>query len=449
MSEVNGKDQQGLEQTPKSAGPTRSNSEILQSLLNSARIELGSTKVLQGLVNPPLIQLETGSRLAELIRQANATTALIQEWDKPAQDALARLASSIKMPEITFPDLDKSILAAHELDIMREAASHALRGINPKDNLGLMLAAGLADLVKANFVIQPAIPEYVQKLRESIELQDAEFRSYISSIIDSQRVLENVFESLNPAVEAIRQHFIEQNAMLGRALEPLHQYFQQEEQAAEAFLYAGFCMAPSMNSKLVQRVKTLRTENKKRMIAQAIMRYYQSKNYARLKAMVSNLESNALFAPRMPIIRDALLAHLNRQYTLSIPALLTQIEGVVGDFARHREIPTKLAKKQLFSDTLDNIPSNWMRLAVHKSVTEFVDTTLYASKDFKKLGLRNKERINRHVVLHGRQVNYASERNSLRLFLLLDAFSALKIEPPANPKRRRAKRSSDKGKSQR
>ncbi|MCC7165479.1 MAG: hypothetical protein IT331_23480 [Anaerolineae bacterium] len=446
IDETENNDGHGGNQVPNSSASTSRNDQVLKRLLDEIRTGVPAINALDGIKSIPLIQPELSSHMAEIIDRAGAATAMMQAFDRPAQDALARLATSVKMPEIIFPDVESSKRLLLQSDALREAVSRALEGINTSASLQGMLAAGIGELVKANLVIENPLRDYAQKIEESLSLQKTELQAHLASAFDSRKLLENVFQTLNPAVEAMRQMAAEQETMLARAMEPLRQYFRQEKEAAEAFLYAGFCMAPSMNSALVERVKTLHAQKKKNLIAQTIMRYYKSRNYARLKGMVSGWETNPLFAPRMATIHDAFDAHLDRRFTLSIPVLLMQIDGVVGDFARHYQIETNLAKKQMFTDTLDSIPSDWMRLGVHESVSRFVDATLYAWKDFKRLPLRNKERINRHLVLHGRQVNYANERNSLRLFLLLDAFSALRIEPQANLKLRRRKSVSSKPK---
>jgi hypothetical protein len=62
------------------------------------------------------------------------------------------------------------------------------------------------------------------------------------------------------------------------------------------------------------------------------MGYYQRDNYKYLIEAVQSWESHPLFVPRMHILKDALQAHCRGLYTLSVPALINQIEGVLNDY---------------------------------------------------------------------------------------------------------------------
>ncbi len=342
----------------------------------------------------------------------------------------------------TVPTLNLDKFLRTDLNLTRDIAVQVLQQMGTFPRISETIQHGLGDLISARSAIQNSVLTSAQIL-QNLESTRQSLAMTVAPLLDTRRVLEGIFKSVQPVLEATRLSLARDMAGIVRGMESVHKYFEQEEATAEAFLYAGFCMAPSMSHALIERVVALRRANKKKLIAQTIMRYYQNKSHARLKAMVSKWETNSLFAPRMKIIRDALNAHLNRQYNLSIPTLLTQAEGIAGDFALYHEIPTKLTNKQVFTDALNETTVARMRFAIHESVTTFVDTTLYANKKFETLPIRSKERINRHVILHGRQVNYGTERNSLRVFLLLDALSALTIdledEENPNPKRRARK----------
>ena len=65
------------------------------------------------------------------------------------------------------------------------------------------------------------------------------------------------------------------------------------------------------------------------------------------------------------------------------------------------------------------------------SLLYYLEGTLYEYKDFRHYPTtRRLEKLNRHAIMHGYQLNYATRLNSLRCFLALDSLSMLKGSIP-------------------
>jgi hypothetical protein len=126
------------------------------------------------------------------------------------------------------------------------------------------------------------------------------------------------------------------------------------------------------------------------------------------------------FPDRETIVRDAFEAHRQAKYTLSIPTLLPQIDGIGREtlgmstnqffrqWARQEAIEAKLAPQV-------GAGSSLLKQIVKKSSME--ETT----RD--RNNLQEKDPwfgpLNRHGVIHGVDTDYPSEANSLRCVLLL------------------------------
>jgi len=108
----------------------------------------------------------------------------------------------------------------------------------------------------------------------------------------------------------------------------LAKLLEYHKDSAEAFKSAGWSIAPSMNRELKEKVVLLHQQNKTRYVSQVVLGYYHRNNFERLKNTVATWETNPLFSSRMHIFKAALEAHCNGTYTLSVPALLAQIEGI-------------------------------------------------------------------------------------------------------------------------
>lgn len=196
-----------------------------------------------------------------------------------------------------------------------------------------------------------------------------------------------------------------------------------------AFQSAGWPIAPSMPPELLERVVEHYKQGKKRHISQTIIGHYQRNRNEALIATVEAWEKHPLFAPRMHILRDALQAHCDGKYTLSIPAIFPQIEGILSDYVSINNLPARLGSpkevsEKAIGDLNDYNLWGWIIAStlLHQLMTNtYVHTSFVV--ELKRSGHRRS--MTRHTVLHGISPNYDRPIHSLKGFLLLDAVSAL------------------------
>jgi hypothetical protein len=146
----------------------------------------------------------------------------------------------------------------------------------------------------------------------------------------------------------------------------------------------------------------------------AIRDHFGAGNSALLVSMSEGWATIPYFRDRRAILRDAVAAHQAGQFTLTIPALLPFAEGLCAEILDSSEtnVVRVVAKErksreaeewaQLFYDVVENV--------IYKSYVFREDPAPY---------------LNRHGILHGRVFDYASEPNSIRVFLLIDAVADL------------------------
>jgi hypothetical protein len=129
------------------------------------------------------------------------------------------------------------------------------------------------------------------------------------------------------------------------------------------------------------------------------------------------------FPARAPFVEDAVWAHREGRYTLTIPALLAQADGafydVIGEqLYRRGGKAARDALDRLF--VLGEIGQSWVRtvlLPIDEGSSLVVNTGERTAlrKDDPAYGP-----LNRHGVLHGVDLDYPTRENSLRVFMLLD-----------------------------
>ncbi len=134
------------------------------------------------------------------------------------------------------------------------------------------------------------------------------------------------------------------------------------------------------------------------------------------------------FPTRLHVLKDAFQAHNEGKYTLSIPVLLSQADGIGCEiFSISNSFFTLSDRTTAIDTALSSInPDNLdvlndykgqlllalkNKLSVHEKTTSLADLQT-ADPSYGPL--------NRHGVLHGLHVNYATQLNSMRCIIFLD-----------------------------
>ncbi len=228
---------------------------------------------------------------------------------------------------------------------------------------------------------------------------------------------ERISESIQPAIRQITD----------AARKLLDTVDLHSDTARNAFAAAGFWLTPSMTVPLLVAIKRLDGEGSltPTAVKQLIVELYSENDWQHLRESVNDWRSKPHFQRRMPIIEDALEAHLAGRYTLSIPAILPQVEGIASEIlgvspgrprdiirdvvtAQYPDFSSAVARDALISYLM--LGYGWGDFAQFAAWLQQHQTT-------------EQELLHRHAILHGVQVNYASRENSLRAFLLLDALA--------------------------
>jgi len=217
--------------------------------------------------------------------------------------------------------------------------------------------------------------------------------------------------------------------------EPVRQMLTSVDSAVQTlgpvFSEAGFWLTPSMPIDMLREIKRLENQGMltPERVKQVILERYRKHNCALLQEMVDHWRTNPLFAPRMHIFQDALDAHIAGKYTLSIPALLPQVEGIASQVVGRFPGKSQEVIRQAVGESHHKIFATVAEEALLLYITEVA----YARVDFSQFTrwleqkeLAEEQVLHRHAILHGVQINYDSEENSLRAFLLLDALFRLK-----------------------
>lgn len=138
----------------------------------------------------------------------------------------------------------------------------------------------------------------------------------------------------------------------------------------------------------------------------------------RLRAKAKSWAAHKLLQRRHTILSKAIEAHIKGDYELSIPALVSQIEGVIADGFGHVG-QMGGAQYQKYLDThFDENGNNDAEDAANRAIRQFVAKILLAQFEH---GKPSGSPLSRHAILHGGDTDFPCQENSLRAILLLDA----------------------------
>jgi hypothetical protein len=154
----------------------------------------------------------------------------------------------------------------------------------------------------------------------------------------------------------------------------------------------------------------------------------------------SNIKQNtlnrvqALFPHRFNILSDAFQAHDNELYSLSIPVLLSQADGISQELfnvslysKNHGEPKTKKARINKIQENFEEDSlSEIFFLRPLDVITSLNINTSDRDEIIKHDS--NFGPLNRHGVIHGLDLDYASESNSFRCIILIEYLLDIKTE---------------------
>ena len=139
----------------------------------------------------------------------------------------------------------------------------------------------------------------------------------------------------------------------------------------------------------------------------------------RTSQLLADWEGSTLLARQAPILRDAVQAHLDGQYNLSVPALLLCVEAVAVTLVKPRNGRLgKAQRESLVAATFaEESRTGDLERATLRATANLFNTMLYGTWFH---GDPIPAYLNRHAVLHGGDLEYGDQANSLRAILLLD-----------------------------
>lgn len=278
------------------------------------------------------------------------------------------------------------------------------------------VVSAAADIAKQGRVAIP--PSQLATISHTLN----SFLANIASAIEPMIVTINRLSE--QAISALDTLF-ERNDFFARLpdLSDLIRNMAELEEGRESLAKFGFDFSYPLLTQ--EMVRSFRETHPKTMGATTINRLVNiTRQDEFLAGMESTIPSSTTLKRRWRVIRHAYLAHVERNYALAIPALLAQLEGIVGDGLILKGVAIPSAGRLYVRDPMTrsikigkdgkHVEVNGLKDAVDRSA-------LHRDPRFRSLAdvLSNSLAPNRNSILHGRTLNYDKAKYSVETLLAL------------------------------
>ncbi len=196
---------------------------------------------------------------------------------------------------------------------------------------------------------------------------------------------------------------------------------EDEELSRLLSAHGWWILQKDINGPVKRELLRLGREGKTDQIDRYLCSLFNENDGARLRERIEKWFSLSYFADRKQIILDSLEAHRAGKWTVSVPTLLPLVDGVMRKFRKQYLRPSQNPKKVISAEKFAAYYVRKQPKLFGKSFASFVHNQMFANFDFNN-GV-SPSSVNRHAILHGESVDYATEANSLKVFLLLDTIS--------------------------
>lgn len=136
-------------------------------------------------------------------------------------------------------------------------------------------------------------------------------------------------------------------------------------------------------------------------------------NEKELNILLQYWEQQTLCQSRIHILREVIQGHILGFYNLTVPTMLSQIEGIIAEGFNHVGHMTAKVQKQYIADLLSCTDIG----SFDNTINEYFLNTILVGFEH---GTEIKSDLSRHAILHGADTNFGTKINSLKCILVFD-----------------------------
>lgn len=239
-------------------------------------------------------------------------------------------------------------------------------------------------------------------------------REALSSLPDFTGVFKEAIRPLQDALAAVSLNIQRNMAGISETMRPMLERLER---------YPGICVEfgwPPFDVPLpiVAKVVDLYDQKGEQARADVDALFARLVSKQALRDLMQEWSECHLLRRRAHILEAAIRAHLRRDYAVTVPVLLASIEGVIADLHVPKGRMVQADVERYLAETFasDAAPERWSSQLNEATRSVIVDAMV--GRFFH--GDPLPKEIRRNAVLHGADVAYDTEANSLKAILMLD-----------------------------
>lgn len=250
----------------------------------------------------------------------------------------------------------------------------------------------------AKFCIQ--VQEFAKLIKEYV----AQFQEQVSKKISPDLIYENIRKALLTFEDSIKE---------------IHDVVRAHGKLADRFALIMIEMDwpppvdiyPEQMIKIVEEYDEFGLEKVRDKVNNFLTSFY---NEEILNEKLASWANKQWIRERILILEAGIKAHIEGKYTLSVPTILPQIEGIIANGYGHKG---RMDGEQLKSYINILLSGDGTTKTFGKVISNFlVDTLLVKFEHGGQVG----SSLSRHAIMHGADVHYGNAANSLKTILLFD-----------------------------
>ena len=186
---------------------------------------------------------------------------------------------------------------------------------------------------------------------------------------------------------------------------------EKEERLASILASRGWVISPSLPVAATDALLKVYDEDGLDALEQTLLAHYDSKTIAEL---LRDCYDRPSFASRRHLFEPALDAHRRGEYVLSVPIWLMQVDGIVFEELAIDDVFSKIRAKKRRRQLERELGG---KDDASHLLTGLLDVLEAAGESARQPTVDD---VRRHLVLHGIDVGYGTERNSIQGVLMLE-----------------------------
>lgn len=239
-------------------------------------------------------------------------------------------------------------------------------------------------------------------------------KDYFKKIAEEQARIAQAFKEAYSsqaltAIKTLQDSFIRQSLETAKAFKKTDDMMRE---ASKILLDLGWWIHPEWTIPSLGEIIKAHKEGKDAEIEKEIVAYFEPK----LDEIAAKWKQNKKLSSRINIFEDAFWAHKQGKYTLSIPAMLPHVEGIINENSGKTGKIKFSECLATFNDQIsEKCPFKPASSLYPLALLKFCENLLREDFEWGKPSKKG-----RHPILHGHHVSYSDRVFSLKLILLID-----------------------------